>query len=239
MTVRAVVPVTGGRRVSPCSKGRVVSGGVVAIMELCPALTFCCLPSGHEACVFPHVGLLPLVLLLEGKSNSAHHRPHCCCRHADLAGAVATGLRVAGAAALFVGRALLLNPIGLAVTAIGLAALAIYKNWEPLKAFFAELWGSVKATFSSAIEWIMGKVATFFAVIDKVNAGAAAIGNAIGTRIEQTNAAMAADGMAFRRYRDAHRHAVAGTRHGCVTGQRREQQHHERGRHHRECTRRS
>lgn len=86
-------------------------------------------------------------------------------------GLVATGLRMAGTAVLWLGRALLLNPIGLAVTAIGLAALVIYKNWEPIKAFFTNLWGTVKQIFDSAVAWIMDKVAVVFNIIDKVKAG--------------------------------------------------------------------
>lgn len=39
-----------------------------------------------------------------------------------------------------VGRALLMNPIGLAVTAIAGAALLIIKFWNPIKAFFAGFW---------------------------------------------------------------------------------------------------
>ncbi len=41
------------------------------------------------------------------------------------------------------GRLLLLNPIGLAVTAIGLAAYLLVKYWEPIKAFFTGLWSEV------------------------------------------------------------------------------------------------
>ncbi|MNS94909.1 Phage-related minor tail protein [compost metagenome] len=86
-------------------------------------------------------------------------------------GLVATGLRMAGTAVLWLGRALLLNPIGLAVTAIGLAALVIYKNWEPIKAFFTNLWAGVKQIFDSAVAWIMDKVSVVFNIIDKVKAG--------------------------------------------------------------------
>jgi TP901 family phage tail tape measure protein len=60
---------------------------------------------------------------------------------------------------LFLGRALLLNPIGLAITAIGTAAFLIYKYWEPIKGFFLDLWSGVKSAFSSAYEWIVGKLA--------------------------------------------------------------------------------
>jgi hypothetical protein len=54
-------------------------------------------------------------------------------------------------AILWVGRAFMMNPIGLAVTAIAAAAYLIYKNWEPIKAFFAGLWQEVKAAFDGGI----------------------------------------------------------------------------------------
>lgn len=99
---------------------------------------------------------------------------------------VATGLRMAGTAVLWLGRALLMNPIGLAVTAIGLAALVIYKNWEPIKAFFTNLWAGVKQIFDSAVAWIMDKVSVVFNIIDKVKGaiksvmgGAATVGEKV------------------------------------------------------------
>lgn len=49
------------------------------------------------------------------------------------------------------GRALLLNPIGLAVTAIAVAAYLIYEYWEPIKGFFTGLWGQVKEAFNGGI----------------------------------------------------------------------------------------
>lgn len=52
---------------------------------------------------------------------------------------------------LLIGRALMLNPIGLAVTAIAGAAYLIYKNWEPIKAFFLGLWEEVKAGFNGGL----------------------------------------------------------------------------------------
>lgn len=64
-----------------------------------------------------------------------------------------------GSALLFVGRALLLNPIGLAVTAIAGAVFLIYKYWEPLKGWFSALWDDIKATFAGVYDWIVGKVA--------------------------------------------------------------------------------
>lgn len=36
---------------------------------------------------------------------------------------------IAGRAVLWIGRALLMNPIGLAITAVAAAAYLIYRNW--------------------------------------------------------------------------------------------------------------
>ncbi|MFG9064128.1 phage tail tape measure protein [Pseudomonas aeruginosa] len=52
---------------------------------------------------------------------------------------------------LLIGRALLMNPIGLAVTAITGAAYLIYQNWEPIKAFFLGLWAEIKAGFNGGL----------------------------------------------------------------------------------------
>jgi TP901 family phage tail tape measure protein len=66
-----------------------------------------------------------------------------------------------GKAVLFIGRALLMNPIGLAVTAIAAAAYLIYQNWEPIKTFFLGLWTEIKAGFSGGLTGILGLIANF------------------------------------------------------------------------------
>lgn len=81
-------------------------------------------------------------------------------------GTLVAGLKLAGGAIMLVGRALLLNPIGLAVTGIAVAALLIYRYWGPISAFFGRLWDGVKASFTSALAWVSGLVASFY------NAGA-------------------------------------------------------------------
>lgn len=69
-----------------------------------------------------------------------------------------TVLPLVGKALLFISRALLLNPIGLAVTAIAGAAFLVYKNWEPLSAFFGNLWADITDTFNKSIDWVVRKV---------------------------------------------------------------------------------
>lgn len=73
-----------------------------------------------------------------------------------LRGALVIGLRMAGQALLFIGRALFLNPIGLAVTVIAGAAYLIYRNWEPITAWFGKVWGKVKTAFNGAWDWFKG-----------------------------------------------------------------------------------
>ncbi|HFX2802453.1 TPA: phage tail tape measure protein [Pseudomonas aeruginosa] len=62
---------------------------------------------------------------------------------------------------LLIGRALMLNPIGLAVTAIAGAAYLIYKNWAPIKAFFLGLWAEVKAGFDGGLLGITKLILNF------------------------------------------------------------------------------
>lgn len=62
-----------------------------------------------------------------------------------LSGALVKGLSLAGKAVFVLGRALLLNPVGLLVTGIGVAAYLIYKNWDKVKAAFSAGWNWLKA----------------------------------------------------------------------------------------------
>lgn len=63
----------------------------------------------------------------------------------------ATALRLVGQAALWMGRAMMMNPIGLAIAAIAVGAFLIYKYWEPIKAFFIGLWDQVKTAFNGGL----------------------------------------------------------------------------------------
>ncbi len=65
-----------------------------------------------------------------------------------------TVLPLVGKAILFIGRALIANPIGLAIMAIAGAAYLIYQYWEPISEFFAGLWQRIKGVFSWAWDWI-------------------------------------------------------------------------------------
>ncbi|MGF2560075.1 phage tail tape measure protein, partial [Ralstonia pseudosolanacearum] len=84
---------------------------------------------------------------------------HILCARLGVTGGVLSGVLrgLAGAfsvvmrAVAVLGRVLLMNPIGLLVTAIAVAAYLIYRYWEPISAFFSGLWQQVKTAFDGGI----------------------------------------------------------------------------------------
>lgn len=60
-------------------------------------------------------------------------------------GLVKTAIFGVGTALRFLTTSLLTNPIGLAIAGIAVAAVLIYKYWNPIKAFFAGVWDGIKA----------------------------------------------------------------------------------------------
>ncbi|UTH73986.1 phage tail tape measure protein [Chromobacterium sp. IIBBL 290-4] len=64
-----------------------------------------------------------------------------------LGGGLLGGIRLAGQAILWLGRAAMMNPIGIAVMAIVGAAYLIYRYWTPIKAFFGKVWSAVDGVF--------------------------------------------------------------------------------------------
>lgn len=85
-------------------------------------------------------------------------------------GTLVSALRSAGTAAAGIGRALLMTPLGAIVAGIAVAALLVYKYWQPLAAFFSGLWkgfsdamapafsavGSALAPLRPGFDWLMG-----------------------------------------------------------------------------------
>lgn len=72
-----------------------------------------------------------------------------------------TILPMVGNAILFIGRALLMNPIGLLITAIAGAAFLVYRYWGPISTFFSGLWTNI-TTFARTA-W--GSLTTWFATL--------------------------------------------------------------------------
>ncbi|MDN7451967.1 phage tail tape measure protein [Burkholderia cenocepacia] len=72
-----------------------------------------------------------------------------------LGGQLVNGLMLAGRAVLWLGRALMLNPIGIAITAIAVSAYLIYRYWTPIKQFFGGIWASIRTAFAGGIGSVM------------------------------------------------------------------------------------
>ncbi|CAN0621019.1 conserved membrane protein of unknown function [Burkholderia multivorans] len=83
----------------------------------------------------------------------------------------ASAFRLLGTAIMFVGRVMLMNPIGLAITAIALGAYLIYQYWEPIKGFFGGLWDGIRAAFSAAVTWFATLPAMFAGFGSNIVAG--------------------------------------------------------------------
>lgn len=89
---------------------------------------------------------------------------------------VVVAIKAVGSAVMFLGKALLANPIVAAVMAIAGLAYVIYRYWEPLKQFFAEVWSQVSAAFSSALQSINNLIASWSPIAWFNSAMAAVLG---------------------------------------------------------------
>lgn len=72
-----------------------------------------------------------------------------------------TALPLVGKGILFIGRALMMNPIGLAITAIAAGAYLIYKNWDRVGPYFLGLWAEIKQGFSGGLGGIAATILNF------------------------------------------------------------------------------
>lgn len=71
-------------------------------------------------------------------------------------------IKVLAQVLLIAGRALLLNPIGIAITAIGVAAYFLWKNWDSIKPKLMEMWEGIKAGFHNFIHGFLSGWQTLF-----------------------------------------------------------------------------
>ena len=69
-------------------------------------------------------------------------------------GFLGTVLRFVGNGILWLGRALMANPIGLAITVIAGGAYLIYSNWDKLKKWFGSFWNGISSHFKSGMKHI-------------------------------------------------------------------------------------
>jgi TP901 family phage tail tape measure protein len=104
--------------------------------------------------------------------------------------AASTGVGILGKAFLFLGRGimwagrmLLMNPIGLAVTAIAGAAYLMYENWDKLKPWFTQLWKDITDIFDAAIGKLMGMIN---GVMDKWNTFKSSVSEGVGDAWQKT-----------------------------------------------------
>lgn len=61
------------------------------------------------------------------------------------------GITLVGRAVLIMGRALLMNPIGLLITGIAVGAYLIYRYWQPISNWFKQRWADITTAFSGGI----------------------------------------------------------------------------------------
>jgi len=69
---------------------------------------------------------------------------------------------------MVVGRFMLANPIILAITLLATAAYLIYQNWEPIKAFFIDLWASISNGATQAWSWVSTQSAQVWSDIQSI-----------------------------------------------------------------------
>ncbi|WP_084312498.1 phage tail tape measure protein [Desulfobulbus elongatus] len=69
-------------------------------------------------------------------------------------GVFAGGLGAVTAATWLWNAALLANPIGAVVAAVGAGAALVVAYWEPISGFFGEMWADIKALFADGLNYI-------------------------------------------------------------------------------------
>ena len=90
-------------------------------------------------------------------------------------------ITMVGKALGFVLRAALFTPVGLAITAIGVAALTIYKYWQPIKAFFAGFWQGLKEGLAPVAETLGPAFTAFGAALSPLKPIWDGIASVLGT----------------------------------------------------------
>ncbi|MEO1750727.1 phage tail tape measure protein [Thiofaba sp. EF100] len=120
---------------------------------------------------------------------------------ASIGGTLTGALRIAGQAVMWLGRAVLLNPIGLALSA---ASLLVYKFWGPISGFFKGVWqgltdglapiaSTARAAFAPiapmlapvgrALSWVGDLIGALLKPIEDTGGAAQAFGVRVGNAI--------------------------------------------------------
>lgn len=73
-------------------------------------------------------------------------------------GKLVSGIRTVGHVLMFVGRAMLMNPIGLAITGLAVAGFLIYRNWDKIGPYFRRAWAGIKAFFSGGLAAVSARI---------------------------------------------------------------------------------
>ncbi|RLM25330.1 phage tail tape measure protein [Brenneria alni] len=68
-----------------------------------------------------------------------------------LGGVLVRGIMLVGRAAMIMGRALLMTPIGLFITAFAVGAYLVYRYWGPIGNWFKARWNDIRTAFSGGI----------------------------------------------------------------------------------------
>lgn len=87
---------------------------------------------------------------------------------------------------------MLTNPIGLALTALGVAAYLLWQNWDTVKSGLVALWqtiqtaavgafDAIKSSVGAVIDWLAEKTAWIFATVDKLKSAASSVGDRLGS----------------------------------------------------------
>ena len=99
---------------------------------------------------------------------------------------VKTAIMALGQGVMFLGRALLMNPIGLTLTAVAIAAFLLYKNWSRIKPLMVSMaqavvnkFNQIKLKATDAIEF----------AVNKWNAGVAMIKSAVAGVVQYIDSA--------------------------------------------------
>lgn len=88
---------------------------------------------------------------------------------ASALGSIGVKLQTLGSKFVSLGKLVMGHPLLLAVGLLATAAFLVYKNWEPIKAFFADLWDGIVETVGGGVDRFLGSVIWLW---EEVKAGA-------------------------------------------------------------------